>query len=123
MFKTIDEYFALQPDVVKDALQRLRNIVKEVCPEAEEVISYRMPAFRYHGMLVGFAGWKNHCSFYPWSGRTIELFSEELKGFSLDKGTIRFSIEKPLPEDLVKMIVKERMRQNLEKEQMKKKQP
>lgn len=113
--KNIDSYIAVQPTNVKTFLENLRQTIKSVAPDAEEVISYNMPAFKYHGMLVGFAGAKNHCGFYPWNSRTVEEFKDDLKDFSTSKGTIRFSWEKPLPVALVKKIVKARMKENISK--------
>jgi len=117
--KDIDAYLATQSEPIRDALEKLRSIIKSLVPEAEEVISYGMPAFRYHGMLVGFAGWKNHCGFYPWNNGTVEKFKDELNDFSVAKGTIRFTTDKPLPDILVKKIVRSRMKENLEKEKKK----
>jgi uncharacterized protein YdhG (YjbR/CyaY superfamily) len=86
--KNIDEYLAMQPAKTRAALEKLRSIILSVAPDADEVISYAMLAFKYHGMLVGFAGWKNHSGFYPWNSRTVEEFKEELKGYSTSKGAI-----------------------------------
>ncbi len=112
----IDEYLAGQPPKTRAALQKLRKIILSVAPDAEEVISYAMPAFKYHGMLVGFAGWKEHAGFYPWNSRTVAEFKDELKGYETSKGAIQFSLEKPIPITLVKKIVKARMKENLAKE-------
>lgn len=117
--KDIDAYLSKQPEKMKAALEKLRQTIKEMVPGAEEVISYQMPAFRYHGMLVGFAGWKNHCGFYPWNSRTVKEFKNELKDFETSKGAIRFTIEKPLPVALIKKIVKARMKENLKREKIK----
>jgi len=108
----IDEYLSLQPAKSKAALEKLHKIILSVAPDAEEVISYAMPAFKYHGMLVGFAGWKNHSGFYPWNSRTIAEFKDELKGYETSKGAIQFPLNKPIPVALVKKIVKARMKEN-----------
>ena len=113
--KDIDAYIDSQPEDVRPDLEKLRQIIKSVAPEAEEVISYRMPAFRYHGMLAGFANAKNHYGFYPWSSRTIEEFHDQLTGYETSKGAIRLPKNKPLPVALIKKIVKARMKQNLHK--------
>ncbi len=118
--KTIDEYLALQPVKVRTALKKLRQIILSAAPDAKEVISYSMPAFKYHGMLVGFAGWKNHSGFYPWNSRTVAEFRDDLKGYETSKGAIQFPLEKPIPVALVKKIVKARMKENIAKESMKK---
>ena len=113
----IDSYLEQQPENVRAVLEKLRQTIKSVAPEAEEVISYNIPSFKYHGMLVHFAAFKNHCSFFP--GGIVENFKEELKDFKISKGTIQFTIEKPIPASLVKKIVKERMKQNLLKSKLK----
>ena len=119
--KNIDDYLGLQSLESRKALEKLRQIILSVAPDAEEVISYAMPAFNYHGMLVGFAGWKNHSGFYPWNSRTIAEFKDELKGYKTSKGAIQFPLEKPIPVALVKKIVKARMKDNLAKEKLKNK--
>jgi uncharacterized protein YdhG (YjbR/CyaY superfamily) len=118
--KDINEYLSWQPPKTKAALEKLRKIILSVAPNAEEVISYAMPAFKYHGMLIGFAGWKNHSGFYPWNSRTVNEFKEELKGYETSKGAIQFPLAKPIPVALVKKIVKARMKENLAKEKKKK---
>ena len=114
--KNIDEYISQQPEHMRATLEQLRRIIKETAPGAEELISYRMPAFRYHGMLAGFAAAKNHYGFYPWNGRTTTQFKDELKDYETSKGAIRFPKDKPIPVRLVKKIIKARMKENIEKE-------
>jgi uncharacterized protein YdhG (YjbR/CyaY superfamily) len=118
--KSIDDYISLQPEELVEGLEKLRQIIRSVAPEATETISYHMPAFQYHGMLVGFAGWKKHYGFYPWNGSTVIEFKEELKGYETSKGAIQFPRDKPLPVALIKKIVKFRMKENIEKEKNKK---
>ena len=118
--KDIDAYLALHPPKAKAAMKKLRQTILSVAPEAEEVISYGMPAFKYHGMLVGFAGWKNHTGFYPWNSRTVGEFKDELQGYVTSKGAIQLPLDKPIPVTLVKKIVKARMKENLAKESLKK---
>lgn len=113
--KDIDTYIAMQPENIQPALQKLRQTIIAAAPEAEEVISYGMPAFKWNGMLVGFAAAKNHFGFYPWNGSTVDQFKEELKAFETSKGAIRFPIDKLLPVALIKKIVKSRMKENLSK--------
>jgi len=115
----VDTYLSLQPEDFRKALEKLRSIIKEVAPEAEERIVYQMPMFLYHGMLVAFAGAKQHCGFYPCSSHIVSQFSDELKNFSTSKGTIRFTPEQPVPTALIKKIVKIRMKENLEKQSKK----
>jgi uncharacterized protein YdhG (YjbR/CyaY superfamily) len=118
--KSIDEYLALQPEKVRKTLENIRQIIKETAPEAEEVISYGIPAFKYHGMLVYFAGYKKHCSLFGGTGALTEEMKDELKTYKTSKGTIQFTVEKPLPDELVRQIVKYRMKQNVEKSKNKK---
>jgi uncharacterized protein YdhG (YjbR/CyaY superfamily) len=113
-FKTIDEYIATFPKNVQGILEELRQTIKESAPEAEEAISYQMPAFKLNGILVWFAAFKNHIGFYPKTS-AIEAFKEELSGYEVSKGTIRFPINKPVQLDLVKKIVRYRVKENLGK--------
>ncbi len=114
VFKTIDEYIAIFPENVQSILEELRQAIKESAPEAEELISYQMPAFKLNGILVWFAAFKNHVGFYP-KISAIEAFKEELSGHEVGKGTIRFPLNKPIPLDLVKKIVRYRAKENLGK--------
>jgi uncharacterized protein YdhG (YjbR/CyaY superfamily) len=111
--KDVDSYLALQPQHVRIALEKLRQIIKTSAPNAEEIISYGMPAYKFHGMLVYFAAFKNHCSFFPGNASLIEKMKDELKDYTTSKGTIQFTTGKPLPAALVKKIVKARMEENL----------
>lgn len=118
--KNIDDYLAYQPEKVREALENLRQIIRETAPEAEEVISYGIPAYKYQGMLVYFAAYKKHCSLFGGTGSLTEEMKEELKDYKTSKGTIQFTVEKPLPDELVRHIVKYRMKQNVEKMSSKK---
>ena len=109
--KTVDEYMAALPDDVRATLEKIRKAIKAAAPKANEVISYQMPMYKHHGMLIGFAAFKNHCSIFPGTG-AIERHKDELKGYGTSKGTIRFPIGKPLPAALVKKLVKERVAEN-----------
>lgn len=111
--KNIDEYLLTLPDEVRITLEKLRQTIRQAAPDAEEVISYQMPAFKYHGMLVYFAAFKNHCSFFPGNAGLLETMKDELKDFKTSKGTLQFTVEKPLPVPLVKKIVKARVKENL----------
>lgn len=117
--KDIDEYLSALPMDVREMLQKLRATIKSVAPKAEEVISYAMPAFKYHGMLVYFSAFKNHCSFFPANSSLVAKMEDELKSYRTAKGTIQFTVEKPLPPALVKKIVKARMQENIERENAK----
>ena len=110
--KTVDEYLAGVPEPARSTLNKVRAAIRSaVPPEASETISYRIPAFKYNGVLVWFAAFSDHCSLFP-TAAIVEAFKNELKGFSTSKGTIHFPTDKPLPTALVKKLVKARVRQN-----------
>ena len=113
--KTVDEYLARVPDDKRAALQRLRAVIKSAAPDAEEVVSYGMPAFRQRRMLVYYAAFKDHCSFFIGGPATRSRFAAELKPFMAGKGTVHFTPEKPLPDDLIRRIVKARVAENEER--------
>lgn len=110
----IDQYILAFPDEAQKLLVQLRTAIKKAAPEAEEVISYQMPAFKIHGILVYFAGHKNHIGFYPTS-TGIAAFKEELSVYKGAKGSVQFSYNKPLPIGLITKIVKFRVKENLQK--------
>jgi uncharacterized protein YdhG (YjbR/CyaY superfamily) len=114
-FTTIPEYIARFPEQVRGILEELRRVIKETAPEAEEAISWGMPTFRLHGNLVHFAGYKHHIGFYPGSS-AIDAFREELPPYKHSKGTLQFPIDKPVPFDLVRKIVRYRVKENSEKQ-------
>jgi len=110
--KNVDEYLACVPEPARSTLNKIRAAIQSaVPPEATETISYRIPAFKYKGVLVWFAAFSNHCSLFP-TASVVEAFKNELKGFSTSKGTIQFPTDKPLPTALVKKMVKARVAQN-----------
>jgi uncharacterized protein YdhG (YjbR/CyaY superfamily) len=113
--KTIDEYLSLVSEDKRAALQALREMIRAAAPEAEECISYQIPAFRLNGMLVGFAAAKNHCALYAWNGSAVGLFADELREYDTSKGTIRFTPTKPLPETLVRRLVEMQVAKNRHK--------
>lgn len=106
---TIDEYLENIDVPQKAELERIRATIKQIAPEAVETISYGMPAFKYNGQpLVYFAAFTNHMSLFPTSGPT-EALKEKLKDYKVSKGTIQFTVEKPLSESLIKDIVLSRV--------------
>jgi uncharacterized protein YdhG (YjbR/CyaY superfamily) len=110
--KTIDEYLASVNANHRDALQKIREVIHAVAPNAEECISYGIPAFRLNGRsLVFFGAWANHCALYPGSSATLKKFRNELRDFQTSKGTLRFSPDNPLPVALVKKLIKARVAQ------------
>ena len=109
----VESYLARCPEPHRTTLEKIRAAIGSVVPkEATEKISYGMPSFHYKGGLVAYAAFKEHCSFFPMSGRLIEEFAGELKAYKTSKGTIQFAVDKPLPAALVKKMVKARIAQN-----------
>lgn len=101
----IDEYLANISPSQKDELEKIRSTVKRLVPEAEEVISYGMPVFKYNKhYLIGFAAFKDHMSIFPGSG-PIEAVGDKLSTFKTSKGTVQFTVDHPIPETLIKEIV------------------
>src|SRR5436309_4319459 len=107
-FSSIDEYIATFPEEKQVLLQAVRATIKAAAPDAEERISYQMPAFALNGNLVYFAALKNHIGFYPTSSG-IEAFKDELSAYEGTKGAVRFPIDQPLPVDLISKIVQFRV--------------
>ena len=96
----------------RDSLQAVRVAIAEALPEADEVIKYGIPTFAIDGKgVIGFDGYKNHNSIFPYSGSINSLFKVELKAYEQTKGSIHFAIDKPFPKTLLKKIIKARLRQ------------
>ncbi len=110
----IDQYIAGFPTPTQELLEQMRSTILKAAPGAEEIIGYKMPAYRLHGVLLYFAGYKAHIGFYP-SGSGIEAFKKELSVYKGAKGSVQFPLDKPLPVALIKKIVKLRVKENLEK--------
>jgi uncharacterized protein YdhG (YjbR/CyaY superfamily) len=109
--KNVDEYLAGVAEPARSTLSKIRAAIRSAAPqEATETISYRIPAFKYKGVLVWFAAFSDHCSLFP-TAAVIETFKNELKNFSTSKGTIHFPTDKPLPAALVKKMVRARVAQ------------
>ncbi|MGD0876659.1 MAG: DUF1801 domain-containing protein [Anaerolineales bacterium] len=111
---SIDEYIALYPEETQKILKQIRGTIKAAAPDAEEKISYQMPAFAQKGILVYFAGWKDHIGLYPIPSG-IQAFKQELSEYETSKGSIKFPLDKPIPLDLISRIVKFRLAENLKK--------
>jgi uncharacterized protein YdhG (YjbR/CyaY superfamily) len=113
--KTVEEYLAGIPEPARATLQHVRAVIRSVIPrETTEVISYGMPMFKFNGMLVGYAAFKKHCSLFPTGSGVLDRFEKELKGFRTSKGTIQFPSDQPLPDSLVRKIVRARVKENRE---------
>ena len=110
---SVEEYLAALPEESRAALEKLRKTIKAAAPEATEVISYQMPAFKDHGrFLVSYAAFKDHLSLFPASYAVMQALGEELKPYFAGKGTLRFTAHKPIPAALVRKIVKARLAEN-----------
>jgi uncharacterized protein YdhG (YjbR/CyaY superfamily) len=106
--QTVEEYFAAVPEPALSALTQIRSAIRSVVPpEATEIISYKIPAFKHKKVLVWYAAFANHCSLFP-TAALIDAFKDELKDFSTAKGTVHFPLDHPMPVDLIKRMVKER---------------
>ena len=112
-FKTIDEYISGFPKEAQVVLRELRQEIRKSAPEAEETISYGIPTFDLNGFhLVHFAAYKNHIGFYPTSSG-IRAFQKDLSSFKTSKGAVRFPLTEPIPFDLVRKIVRFRVKENM----------
>lgn len=111
-------YISQFPDDVQKVLQKVRETIRGAAPEAKEVISYQMPAFRQHNILVYFAAWKKHIGLYPpiTGDAAIEKAVAKYAG---PKGNLQFPLDAPIPYDLIRRIVKLRVRQDREKAEAK----
>jgi uncharacterized protein YdhG (YjbR/CyaY superfamily) len=117
--KDVDEYLAGVPEPARTTLKKVRAVIRSAAPpEAVETISYGIPALKHNGMLVWFAAFSDHCSFFP-TAAVIRMFQDELKAFPIAKGTIRFPVDKPLPAGLLKRMVRARIAQNQKRQNQK----
>ena len=106
---SVDKYLAAVPEPARSTLSAIRANLRAALPaDAEEVISYRIPAFKHKRIVLWYAAFSNHCSLFP-TASVIAKFKDELKGYTTAKGTIQFAVDKPLPATLLKRIVKARL--------------
>jgi len=109
---TVDEYIEAAPEPHRSTLIELRETLRSILPNAEETISYSMPAFKVKGKAIaGYAHFKSHCSYFPHSGSVLPRLETELTGYDWDKGTLRFPVDQPPPRELVAEIVRVRLEQ------------
>jgi uncharacterized protein YdhG (YjbR/CyaY superfamily) len=114
-FKSVDDYIASQPEAAQDMLGRVRSAIRKAVPEAEEVISYQIPAYRAHGrVVIYFAGWKRHYSLYPVTDSLVAAFADELSPYKISKGTIRFPLSEDVPVKLIEDIARFRAKEAAE---------
>lgn len=118
-FKTVDEYIATFPESVQEVLQTVRSAIREAVPEADEAIGYQLAAYRYHGPLIYFGGFAKHYSLFGHSDTVLEAFADELSGYQLSKGTIKFPLDKPVPVALIRKVVRYRADENLQRAEAK----
>lgn len=116
---SIDEYIAFHPPKAQELLQKIRITIQDTAPEAQEAIRYQIPTFIQEGNLVHFAAYKNHIGFYP-APSGIATFHDELAPYEKGKGSVQFPIDQDLPIDLIVKIVQFRVKENLEKQKLKK---
>jgi uncharacterized protein YdhG (YjbR/CyaY superfamily) len=119
--KNTDEYIAMQPDGFRPALHELRALIMSVVPQAEESISYQVPCFKYHYMLVGIGVNKKFVSFYTMSPGLVKKIKDELNGIKISGTTLHFLPDEPIPIELIKNIVLVRVKENESKEMAKRK--
>jgi uncharacterized protein YdhG (YjbR/CyaY superfamily) len=112
--KTVDEYIKQFPPEIQKGLKELRAFIKAEAPEAEEKIAYRMPTYHLNGALVYFAAFKDHYGLYPIPGGT-KSFEKELAQYKSGKSTLRFPLDKPLPWELIRKVIRLKKQENLEK--------
>jgi uncharacterized protein YdhG (YjbR/CyaY superfamily) len=117
--RSIDEYIAAAPPEVQPILKKVRTTISAAAPEAEELISYRMPAFRLQGILVYFAAFKAHIGFYPPVSGDASL-EKALSPYAGPKGNLKFPLDQPMPYDLIKRIVLLRVKQDRSRAKAKK---
>lgn len=111
-FQSVDGYIAAQPENVQRVLQRVRNIIRKAVPGAEETISYGIPAYKLHGTPVLFlAGWRQHYSLYPGTGKFVAAIKDDLARYQVSKGTIRFPLSEPVPVKLIERIARLRAKE------------
>ena len=108
---TVDNYISAFPKDVQPILTKLRNVIRTAAPNAEEMISYKMPTYKYYGMLVYFAGYKNHVGFYA-APTAHQTFKKELSVYKIGNGSVQFPLNKPLPYTLITKMMKFRLKEN-----------
>jgi uncharacterized protein YdhG (YjbR/CyaY superfamily) len=105
--KTVDDYIAAQPEAAQSALEAVRAAIRKAVPEAQEIISYKMPTYKLHGArLLYFAAWKEHYALYAATSQVVAKFGKELAPYEIEKGTIRFPLSQPVPTKLIQRIAK-----------------
>jgi uncharacterized protein YdhG (YjbR/CyaY superfamily) len=114
IFKSVDDYIATFPKNVQCILEEFRKAIQEAAPEAQETISYQIPAFKLNGILVWYGAYKNHIGFYPRASAMV-AFKDKLSRYKVSKGTVQFPLDEAIPFDLIKEIVRFRIEENFAK--------
>jgi uncharacterized protein YdhG (YjbR/CyaY superfamily) len=115
-FDSVDEYIASQPEAMQGVLTRVRSTIRKAVPGAQEVISYKIPAYKLHGgPMLYFAGWRHHYSLYPATDHVVAAFKDDLAPYKVNRGTIRFPLSEPVPVKLIKRIAKFRAKELAER--------
>ncbi len=118
--QNVDEYIAAFPKAVQNVLQQVRTTILQAAPDAEEVIKYAIPTYVLHGNLVHFGAFKNHIGFYALPSGSKQ-FSQELSVYKVGKGSVQFPLSKPMPLQLIAKMVRFRVKENKEKQALRKK--
>jgi uncharacterized protein YdhG (YjbR/CyaY superfamily) len=120
-FKSVDGYIAAQPESARAVLEEVRGAILIALPAAAETISYNMPTYKLPGMtVIHFAAWKKHFSLYPASTKLIAFFKKDIASATINKSTIRFPLDGPVPVKLIGRIVKFRVKEQAERAKAKK---
>jgi uncharacterized protein YdhG (YjbR/CyaY superfamily) len=115
-FKSVDEYIAAQPEGLRGVLKRVRGSIRNAVPDAEELISYKIPAYKLRGRsMLYFAAWKHHYSLYPATAHVVAAFKDDLAPYEISKGTIRFPLSRPVPVKLIERIARFRAKEVAER--------
>lgn len=118
-FANVDEYISEQPEAAQVVLQLVRSTLRKALPEAEEVISYKIPANKLHGgIALYFAGWKQHYSLYPAGERLVAALKDQLASYKVSKGTIRFPLSEPVPVRLIERIARFRAKEAAQRQKL-----
>lgn len=113
-FETVDEYIGTFPENIQAMLQEIRKVMKENAPDAEELISYQIPAFKYHGMLIYYSAYQKHVSVSTAPFKVFEVFEKELSPYKRSKSTVQFPLDQPVPYQLIGEMTKFRVKENKE---------
>jgi uncharacterized protein YdhG (YjbR/CyaY superfamily) len=115
----VNAYLNKVPEPHLSMLRHIRDMVRELAPDASELITYGMPGFKQNGGLIGYAAFKKHCSIFPMGALANEILAEKLAPWRTSKGTMQFTKDNPIPDELLKELIKTRIAENAEKAALK----